>query len=220
MVLLYLLLLRTYASFSSVSQPSAEVLQMFDRVLLLRKGGQTVYFGDTGPNASKVVRYFENNGSRRCRSEENPYAVSFNALCSKGLSLMKNRADFMLDVLGAVPATIERDWHEIWKTSKEYRRLQRNIDKIRFKGLRRPDPAVVSHKNFATSWIHQTYQLTKRNFVSYWRNPTYLVFKLAFNVIGGLFVGLTFFKAKDTVQGTQDKVFVSRECLRTLFFSQ
>jgi ATP-binding cassette subfamily G (WHITE) protein 2 (SNQ2) len=46
--------------------------QVFDRVLLLRKGGQTVYFGDLGYDATTLIDYFENNGARKCLPEENP----------------------------------------------------------------------------------------------------------------------------------------------------
>ena len=55
-----------------IHQPSAELFQMFDRLLLLRKGGQTVYFGDIGPNALTLINYFERNGARKCGDEENP----------------------------------------------------------------------------------------------------------------------------------------------------
>ena len=32
--------------------------------------------------------------------------------------------------------------------------------------------------------------------------------KVALNVVAGLLVGFTFFKSKDSLQGTQDKLFV------------
>ena len=48
-------------------------LEVFDRLLLLRKGGQTVYFGDIGEGAQSIISYFETAGARKCRSEENPY---------------------------------------------------------------------------------------------------------------------------------------------------
>ncbi|EEB98333.1 hypothetical protein MPER_02180, partial [Moniliophthora perniciosa FA553] len=56
----------------TIHQPSAELFQVFDRLLLLRKGGETVYFGDLGHNATTLISYFEGNGSRRCEPEENP----------------------------------------------------------------------------------------------------------------------------------------------------
>ena len=33
--------------------------------------------------------------------------------------------------------------------------------------------------------------------------------KLVLNVVAGLFIGFTFFKADDSIQGTQNKLFVS-----------
>jgi hypothetical protein len=53
-------------------QPSAELFQVFDRMLLLQKGGQTVYFGDLGRNSTTLINYFERNGARVCAADENP----------------------------------------------------------------------------------------------------------------------------------------------------
>jgi len=55
-----------------IHQPSAELFQVFDRVLLLKKGGKTVYFGDLGHNSATIIDYFERNGARKCMYEENP----------------------------------------------------------------------------------------------------------------------------------------------------
>lgn len=56
----------------TIHQPSAELFQVFDRLLLLRKGGQTVYFGDIGRNSATLIQYFERNGAAPCGPEENP----------------------------------------------------------------------------------------------------------------------------------------------------
>jgi ATP-binding cassette subfamily G (WHITE) protein 2 (SNQ2) len=56
----------------TIHQPSAELFQSFDRILLLQKGGETVYFGDLGHNAVTLIKYFERNGSRPCAPGENP----------------------------------------------------------------------------------------------------------------------------------------------------
>lgn len=56
---------------------------MFDRLLLLQKGGQTVYFGDLGPNSSILLNYFESQGGYPCPPQANP-------------------AEYILDVIGRV----------------------------------------------------------------------------------------------------------------------
>jgi len=58
----------------TIHQPSAELFEVFDRLLLLRKGGQTVYFGDLGRKSTTLINYFEKNGARVCTDSENPYA--------------------------------------------------------------------------------------------------------------------------------------------------
>ncbi|KAG1752599.1 uncharacterized protein EDB91DRAFT_1037420, partial [Suillus paluster] len=56
----------------TIHQSSGELFQVFDRLLLLCKGGQTIYFGDTGENLSTMLNYFEHNGAPHCGSNDNP----------------------------------------------------------------------------------------------------------------------------------------------------
>jgi len=55
-----------------IHQPSAELFQVFDKLLLLRKGGQTVYFGDIGDKSSIMLGYFKRNGAPHCDTDANP----------------------------------------------------------------------------------------------------------------------------------------------------
>ncbi|KAF8329221.1 pleiotropic drug resistance ABC transporter [Amanita rubescens] len=173
----------------TIHQPSAELFQVFDRILLLRKGGQTAYFGDLGYNATTLIDYFEENGARKCLPEENP-------------------AEYMLDVIGAgATATSELDWYSIWCNSKEFVDVQAEINSIHLDGRNRPALEATIRSEFATIWLYQVKDLFIRNARGYWRNPAYIFSKLVLNIVGGLFIGFTFFKAKDTQQGTQDKLF-------------
>jgi ATP-binding cassette subfamily G (WHITE) protein 2 (SNQ2) len=61
-----------YKPSSSIHQPSAELFQEFDRLLLLQKGGQAVYFGDIGKNATTVIDYFQKSGGHPCAPDANP----------------------------------------------------------------------------------------------------------------------------------------------------
>jgi ATP-binding cassette subfamily G (WHITE) protein 2 (SNQ2) len=69
--------------------------------------------------------------------------------------------------------------------------------------------SLTLSSKISTSWLYQVKTLWGREVVRHWRDPTYLLAKLALNVVAALFVGFTFFKAKDSIQGTQNKIFVS-----------
>ncbi|KAG6909484.1 hypothetical protein DXG01_017206 [Tephrocybe rancida] len=183
----------------TIHQPSSELFQVFDRMLLLRKGGETVYFGDLGKNSTSMIGYFERNGSRVCHPDENP-------------------AEFMLDVIGAgATATSEQNWHYIWLQSEEAKRLQVEVDAIHAEGRNRPPVSATFHHEFATSWFQQVALLLKRNAEAYWRDPTYLMAKLVLNIVGGLFIGFTYWRSKNTQQGTQNTLFVPFIATRSIY---
>jgi len=122
---------------------------------------------------------------------------------------MLHRAEYMLDVIGAgATAVSDRDWHDAWINSNEWKNLEDDIEEIHTEGRTRPPVGATVKTQFATSWPYQARALFKRQHLAYWRDPTYLLSKLSLNIIGGLFIGFTFFKSKNTLQGSQDKLFV------------
>lgn len=87
---------RDTAVICTLHQPSKEVFRMFDQVLLLRKGGKTVYFGDIGSEGHILRNYFEKYSPVRMLPHENPAA-------------------WMLDIV----ADEAIDWYEQWLQSDE-----------------------------------------------------------------------------------------------------
>ncbi|KAF7374594.1 Brefeldin A resistance protein [Mycena sanguinolenta] len=191
----------------TIHQPSAELFQIFDRLLLLRKGGQVVYFGDIGANSSTLIHHFESNGSRPCDPSENP-------------------AEFMLDVIGAgATATSAKDWEAVWRSSPESGKARAELERIHAEGRGRGAVKATFTSDYATSWMEQATRLLGRDFRFRWRDPTYLIAKLVLNIAAGLFIGarlfivvllllltacylqFTFFQAKTTQQGTQNQLF-------------
>jgi ABC-type multidrug transport system ATPase subunit len=55
----------------TIHQPSAQLFAQFDTLLLLAKGGKTVYFGDIGDEAATIREYFGRNGAP-CPPASNP----------------------------------------------------------------------------------------------------------------------------------------------------
>lgn len=99
----------------SVSQPSARLLQSFDRLMLLGEGGKQLYFGKIGPSGKTMVNYFERNGARSCNTDENP-------------------AEWMLEVTGSVADSHgSKDWQIIWSCSPECKAVKSKLSHLKEK---------------------------------------------------------------------------------------
>jgi len=170
----------------TIHQPSAILFQQFDRLLFLRRGGQTVYFGDIGENSRTLLEYFERNGARACAEEENP-------------------AEYMLEIAGDK----NFDWHAAWKESPEAEGIQHEIDKIHQERADAPasDDDPSAHAEFATPFTTQLYEVTFRVFQQYWRMPSYIMAKFLLSMGSGLFIGFSFYNADSSQQGMQNVLY-------------
>jgi len=116
----------------------------------------------------------------------------------------------MLEVVGAgATAVAKQNWYEVWLNASECKQLHADLEHIHTEGRKQPPVGSTLHGAYATPWLFQTKTLLRRQYASYWRNPTYLMSKLTLNIIGGLFIGFTFFKSGSSIQANQDKLFVS-----------
>ena len=43
----------------TIHQPSIDIFEAFDELLLMKRGGQVIYFGTLGRNSRKIIEYFE-----------------------------------------------------------------------------------------------------------------------------------------------------------------
>jgi ABC-type multidrug transport system ATPase subunit len=145
----------------TIHQPSAALFQRFDRLLLLAKGGRTVYFGEVGQGSSVLVDYFRRNGAPDLEPGMNP-------------------AEYMLDVIGATPnaKNTNTDWPAVWRASPEYQEVQKELARLSEKADTTPtstDP--MDRSEFAASLPRQVALVTKRVFQQYWRTPSYIFSK-------------------------------------------
>ncbi|KAF8519359.1 hypothetical protein BU17DRAFT_12033, partial [Hysterangium stoloniferum] len=185
----------------TIHQPSSELFHFFDRLLLLRKGGQTCYFGELGPNSNQLLHYFESNGARKCEDWENP------AEC------MHLSISDILDVIGAgTTARSSIDWHAAWRKSPRCREMRQQLDDI-IKRSEGSAPAAKTQKKppvFPAPVGFQLTELLRRAYQNYFRDAMYLASKLAVNIFAGeyrLFIGFTFFNTKHNYQGVQNSIF-------------
>ncbi|KAJ7637098.1 ABC-2 type transporter-domain-containing protein [Roridomyces roridus] len=179
------------AILSTIHQPSAILMQEFDRLLFLAPGGKTVYFGDIGENSKILIEYFEKYGAHPCPPDANP-------------------AEWMLEVIGAARGfKPSHDWTEVWKNSEERVRVRKEFDEMVAQLSQIPDDgqSAAGYEPFAESFSTQLKECFRRVWLQYWRTPSYIYAKLSLVTICSLFIGFTFYRAKTTLQGLQDQLF-------------
>ena len=173
----------------TIHQPSAILMQEFDRLLFMQRGGRTVYFGDLGKGCQTMIDYFERNGSHPCPADANP-------------------AEWMLEVVGAAPGShANQDYHEVWRNSAEYKAVQEELDWMAQElPKKQVEESAADQREFATSVPYQAKIVSIRLFEQYWRSPEYLWSKFILTIFNQLFIGFTFFKADTSLQGLQNQM--------------
>ncbi|KAH3677159.1 hypothetical protein WICPIJ_009028 [Wickerhamomyces pijperi] len=178
----------------TIHQPSATLFESFDRLLLLRKGGQTVYFGDIGENSRDILGYFERHGARKCETHENP-------------------AEYILEAIGAgATASVKENWFDIWKSSEEFEATTKEVSLLKTiqteDGMSMADNKEL-HNTFAIPYWSQLMYVIRRTGVQFYRSPQYVMSKMMLMVSAGLFVGFTFWAIKDSIVGLQNSMFAA-----------
>jgi energy-coupling factor transporter ATP-binding protein EcfA2 len=170
----------------TIHQPSAQLFAQFDKLLLLAKGGKTVYFGDIGDNAATTKNYLSRNG----------------AACPPGA----NPAEHMIEVVTGA-AGKEKDWNQIWLESAEHARLSSEIDMMVSHAASIPTTVNDDTNEFAASMWTQTKLVTQRMNISLYRNTEYVMNKVAMHVLLALLNGFTFWMIGDSLSDLQQNLF-------------
>jgi ATP-binding cassette, subfamily G (WHITE), member 2, PDR len=178
----------------TIHQPSAMLFQRFDRLLFLKTGGQTVYFGEIGKNADTMISYFERNGGFPCPKDANP-------------------AEWMLEVIGAAPGShSDVDWFKTWRESPELLGVHEELERIKnerylVRTPTRDGTQKAAFAEFAAPFGVQMWAVQQRVFQQYWRTPSYIYAKAALCTLSALFIGFSFFHASLSQQGLQNQLF-------------
>lgn len=172
----------------TIHQPNAALFENFDRLLLLKRGGRTVYFGDIGMDASVLRMYFEKYG----------------AICPSDA----NVAEWMLETINQSP-NVGKDWADIWSNSSELATVKENITQIKSQRLQVSEKGFkVEEKEFATPLHHQLKVVIGRTNLSFWRSANYGFTRLFNHTIIGLINGLTYMNLDSSQKSLQYRAFL------------
>jgi ATP-binding cassette subfamily G (WHITE) protein 2 (SNQ2) len=172
----------------TIHQPSAILFDYFDMLLLLKRGGRMVYFGDLGPGSSVLVDYLERKGAAKCPPRANP-------------------AEYMLMAIGAGnPNQKGSDWADIWNRSPENARLTEEIADMVRRG-RQSGRGMEDESEYAMPIMDQVSTVLYRSFTSMWRSPDYVTGILFLHIFVGLFSTFSFWMLGNSLIDMQSRLF-------------
>ncbi|KAJ0409273.1 hypothetical protein P43SY_006770 [Pythium insidiosum] len=169
----------------TIHQPSTEVFHLFDRLLLLKRGGEAVFFGPLGHQSQTMIDYFEAMpGVHKIKDGYNP-------------------ATWMLEVIGAGVAGADKSQQAVTTEEVDFVDLYKQSSikaefldaKMQEPGLFTPrdheQPVTFAEKRAATDWL-QFRMIMQRFFTVYWRTPSYNLTRLIISLFLGLLFGLLY----------------------------
>ncbi|XP_058094885.1 pleiotropic drug resistance protein 3-like isoform X1 [Magnolia sinica] len=170
---------------STIHQPSIDIFESFDEIILIKKGGQIIYSGQLGWHSERVINYFE--------SIQGVPKIEVNA----------NPATWMLEITSAsVERQLGIDFAQVYKESSLYQDTKMLVEQL-------SKPTSGSKKlRFSTRfsvnvWGQFTACLWK-HWLSYWRSPDYNLKRISFAFFSSLFFGLLFWNHGSNINTEQD----------------
>ncbi|EFJ25271.1 ATP-binding cassette transporter [Selaginella moellendorffii] len=169
----------------TIHQPSIDIFESFDELLLMQRGGRVIYSGPLGNHSSRLIDYFE--------------AVPGVPCIPDGY----NPATWMLEVTNPdVEHRLNVDYSEIYKSSTLYQHNQAVIA-----DLRTPPPGSVDlsfPSQFPLSFGGQVVACLWKQHRSYWKNPYYVLGRLFFTLTAALMFGTMFWDIGSQRERQQD----------------
>ncbi|KAH7447520.1 hypothetical protein KP509_01G110200 [Ceratopteris richardii] len=169
----------------TIHQPSIDIFEAFDELLLMKRGGRVIYAGPLGRYSRQLIDYFESiPGVPKINEGYNP-------------------ATWMLEVSSAASESrLGVDFADIYRTSTLFRDNQAMIKQMSV-------PASGSKDLYFPSKYSQSFagqllaSLWKQN-LSYWRNPGYCAVRMFLTTVIAIMLGSIFWDLGSKMENDQD----------------
>lgn len=157
----------------TIHQPSIDIFDAFDELLLLKRGGEQIYFGQLGRHGSQLINYFEAiDGVSKIKEGYNP-------------------ATWMLEVTSlAQEAALGVDFAEIYKNSELHRRTKALIEELSVPAPGSKD--LYFSTMYSQSFFTQCTACLWKQYWSYWRNTLYNAVRILFSAFIAIMFGSIF----------------------------
>jgi len=188
---------------ATIHQPSSQVFDMFDDLLLLKKGGEVVFYGETGVCSSNLISYFEGLGVTPMNTGENPATWMLNVL-GEHISA-KGQSDGEDEVLSFATA---------WNQSSNCADLANRFAEIN--ETRDEEMEIKFDSTFPVGWFKRDNLMGNRLVKIYWRSPAYNLARMALSVLIALLLGSMFIPIRNHLVFSEAEI---TSVLATIFIS-
>ncbi|KAF8688234.1 hypothetical protein HU200_042359 [Digitaria exilis] len=159
----------------TIHQPSIEIFEAFDQLMLIKRGGKLIYAGPLGHNSCKVIQYFQ---------------------AIPGVPMIKenyNPSTWMLEVTSpSTEAYLGVDLAQIYRESSLYKENDAMV-----KQLMIPSPET-SDLHFLTQFPQKFWEQFKaclwKQCLSHWRSPSYNLVRIVFVALSCLLFGVLYWQ--------------------------
>ncbi|XP_028241531.1 pleiotropic drug resistance protein 3-like isoform X2 [Glycine soja] len=169
----------------TIHQPSIDIFETFDELILMKSGGRIIYSGMLGHHSSRLIEYFQNiPGVPKIKDNYNP-------------------ATWMLEATSAsVEAELKIDFAQIYKESHLCRDT---LELVR--ELSEPLPGSKDlhfSTRFPQNSLGQFMACLWKQHLSYWRSPEYNLTRFIFMIVCAIIFGAVFWQKGKKINNQQD----------------
>ncbi|KAH9670371.1 ABC transporter G family member 33 [Citrus sinensis] len=162
----------------TIHQPSIDIFESFDELILLKTGGRIIYSGPLGNHSSRVIEYFE------IRNNYNP-------------------ATWMLEVTSAsTEAELGLDFSQIYEDSLLYENNKELVRQLSTSGGAARDLHFTTR--FSQNGWGQFKSCLWKQHLSYWRTPSYNLMRILNTIAASFLFGLLFWNKGKEINNQQD----------------
>ncbi|XVE91140.1 hypothetical protein DITRI_Ditri20bG0130700 [Diplodiscus trichospermus] len=169
----------------TIHQPSIDIFEAFDELLLMKRGGRIIYAGPLGHNSHNLIEYFEAiPGVPKIRDGYNP-------------------ATWVLEIsTPAVEAQLAADFAEIYANSSVFQRNQELIKELSTPASGSKDLSLPT--KYSQPFLTQCKLCFLKQHWSYMRNPQYNLIRFFVTIVIGILFGLIFWNKGQQIRKQQD----------------
>ncbi|XP_034574769.1 ABC transporter G family member 41 isoform X3 [Setaria viridis] len=159
----------------TIHQPSIEIFEAFDQLMLMKRGGELIYAGPLGHHSCKVIQYFQAiSGVPKIKDNYNP-------------------STWMLEVTStSMEIQLGVDFAQVYRDSSMYKDKDELVRRLSI------PPLGTNNLHFPTRYPQKFWEQFKaclwKQCLSYWRSPSYNLVRIVFLTVSCIAFGVLYWQ--------------------------